>query len=280
MRKLFAFFRRFRIFLLFGVLQFIALSTYFTSLSFPSSQYFTTANSIAGAFWGVQNSVERFFHLNETNSKLLAANERLRNRLPENYIQIDNKQFSIKDTIYNRQYEYMPSTVINSTYSKSNNFLTLNIGSIQGVKRGMGVYCDQGIVGIVHKVSPHYSTVKTLLSKNINIDVLINDIGAFGLLKWETHNARFGNIAGISNDLPIDLWSKVITRGGGGIFPRGLDVGKVFSLEGIEGKAQWNVKIKFSTNFRTLQKVYVIKNLLQEEQTQLEALIPVDKEDE
>jgi rod shape-determining protein MreC len=49
MRNLIAFFKRFRIFLYFALLQGIALSTYFTYLSYPRSQYLTTASAVAAS---------------------------------------------------------------------------------------------------------------------------------------------------------------------------------------------------------------------------------------
>jgi rod shape-determining protein MreC len=163
--------------------------------------------------------------------------------------------------------------------TKRNNYFTLNIGRIQGVKRGMGVFSDNGVVGIIHNVSDHFAVVKSVLTENINIDVMIEPIGLFGLLKWDGRDPRRGSITGISNDLKIKKWSKVVTRGGSGIFPRGIMVGRVGKLKPVEGKPLWDVEIRFSEDYRTLQRVYIIKNLMQEEQEKLEAAIPEDKEE-
>ena len=82
-----------------------------------------------------------------------------------------------------QQYEYIPGIIINSSCNKRNNFFTLNIGKKQGVKRGMGVFSDNGIVGVIHNVSDHYSVIKSVLTQSINVDVIIESSGAFGLLK-------------------------------------------------------------------------------------------------
>ena len=70
-----------------------------------------------------------------------------------------------------------------------------------------------------------------------------------------------------------------MTRGGSGIFPRGLTVGHIAKLKPVEGKPLWDVVIKYSEDYRTLQHVYVIRNLLSEEQHQLEVGVPNDEED-
>ena len=280
MRKLFAFFRRFQIFLLFLALQLIVLSNYFTYSSFPSSQYLTTANNVSGALWKTQNDFTKYFYLGNSNRDLSFANKILREKLPQSFIKLDYGKVKIEDTLYQTQYEYTPATVINSTYDKANNFLTLNIGSKQGVKRGMGVICELGVVGVVYKVSMHYSLVKSVLSTNPNIDVMLEDDGSFGLLKWTIRNARLANLSGISNDQPIKKWGKVITRGGGGLFPRGIPVGKVYKVSPIEGRAQWDVQILLATNFKKVQNVYVIKNILKNEQAALEAVSIKEGDDE
>jgi rod shape-determining protein MreC len=261
------------------LLQVFALSVYFTYLNFPRSQYLTSASKVSGLILTVQNDITKHFNLSLNNDKLQKENIRLRNRLPESFQRMQNGWAKINDTLFHQQYEYIPASVINSTSTKRNNYFTLNIGSNQGVKRGMGVFSDKGIVGIVHTSSAHFAVVKTVLTENINVDVMIEPIGLFGLMKWDGRDPRRGSITGISNDLKIKRWSKVVTRGGSGIFPRGLNVGKVEKLNPVEGKPLWDVVIRFSEDYRTIQRVYVIKNLFQEEQNKLELLIPEDKEE-
>ncbi len=286
MKNLIAFLRRFRIFLLFVGFQIVALSTYFSYLSFPRSQYLTTSNQVTGSVMAARYSVTQFANQGEANRRLLKANKDLRDRLPENFIRLSATEIVIRDTVsdtdttYHQQYTYIPATVLQSTFDKRNNYMTLNIGKAQGVKIGMGVFSDDGIVGQVFQVSKHFSLVKTILSANPNVDVMIIEDGSFGLLKWDSHHPRLGNLSGISNDRPIPKWSHVVTRGGSGVFPRGLTVGRVYRTTPIEGEAQWNIEIRLGTNFRKVQKVYVIKNLLKAEQLRLENNIPEDEENE
>jgi len=279
MRNLIAFFRRFRVFLVFIVLQIFALSVYFSFLQFPRSQYLTSASYVSGNIMEVRNDITKHFNLSLNNDKLQKENIWLRQHQPSNFLRLESKKVRIDDTLYDQQYLFIPATVINSTVTRRNNYFTLNVGRAQGVVRGMGVFSDKGVVGIIHNSSDHFSVVKSVLTENINIDVLIEPIGLFGLLKWDGRDSRRGTITGISNDLKIKKWSRVVTRGGSGIFPRGLNVGKIEELKPIEGKPLWDVVVRYSEDYRTLQRVYVIKNLMQKEQTELESNIPPDKEE-
>lgn len=278
MRNLIAFFRRFRIFLYFALLQGIALSTYFTYLSYPRSQYLTTASVVSGQLLTYRNDVTKHFQLPYNNRKLQYENIQLRQRLPESFIKVQGALFKIDDTLQRQQYEYIPAVVINSTVNKRNNYFTLSSGKSSGIYRGMGVFSNKGIVGIIHNVSNHFAVVKSVLTEDINIDVMVEKNGVFGLLKWNGKNPKIGTISSISNDLNLKKWSKIVTRGGSGIFPRGLPVGKIKSLKTVEGKPLWDVEIYYSEDYRKLQNVYVIKNLMLNEQKELEKKIPSDEE--
>lgn len=282
MRNFLAFLRRFRVLLVFAALQGIALSLYFSFVSFPRSQYLTTASAINGTILTVRNDITKHFNLSENNSNLQAENIRLRKLLKESRVSMQNTTaqdsllVEINDTLWEQQFDYIAATVINSTHDKRNNYFTLNIGSAQGIERGMGVFSDKGVIGTIHNTSTHFSVVKSCLTEAINIDVMIEGSGQFGLMKWNGKDARYGTMYGVSNDSDVKLWSKVITRGGGGIFPRGLTVGKISKKEPVEGKPIWDITVQFSEDFRSVQRVYVIKNLLKEEQEQLESQIPQD----
>ena len=274
MRNLIAFFKRFQVFLVFALLQIVAFSLYFSFMSFPRSQYLTSASIVSGNILTARNKVTKLFSLSEENRKLQRQNVKLRNQLPHSFARVGRRGYKIDDTLFHQQYKYLPATVINSTHDKVNNYFTLDIGKKQGVKRGMGVFSDLGIVGIIHTSSAHFSVVKSVLTKDINLDVMVEKSGAYGLLKWDARSPRIGQVSGISNDTKIAKWTRVVTRGGSGIFPRGLPVGKISKIGTVEGKPLWEVDILFSENYRNIQGVYVVKNLLKTEQKKLEAKIP------
>ena len=280
MRNFLAFIRRFRVLLFFALLQGFALTVYFTFSTFPRTQYLTTASSVSGAVMDMRNDVTKHFELSGSNTKLQAENKWLRERLLANKIALiapvgmDSVVRKKEDFI--QRFEYIPGEVISSSYSRRNNYFTLNIGSHQGVKRGMGVISDKGVVGVVHNVSEHFSVIKSCLTKDINVDMMINSSGETGFLKWNGTDPRRGSMIGVSNDRSIKKWSKIVTGGKSGIFPRGIPVGMVEKTAPVEDKPIWDVTVLFAENFRTVQYIYVIKNILKTEQELLEDSIPDD----
>ena len=130
---------------------------------------------------------------------------------------------------------------------------------------------------LVHRITfRKYSIVKSCLTEKVNIAVMIESTGEHGFLEWDGKDSRRGTLTGISNDSKVVKWSKVVTRGAAGFFPAGIAVGKVEKATVVEGMPLWNVTILFSENYITVQRVYVIKNLLKDDQDDAESHIPAD----
>jgi len=234
-------------------------------MSAPRSSYFTTASYITGNLFEIRHSITQHFLLENNNKALQKENIDLRKSSSLFLYSKKTQQSRVEDSSFAQQYEYTPGLIINSTTTKRNNFFTLNIGELHGIKKGMGVFSSKGVVGIVHNTSEHFSVVKSVLTKNINIDVLLTEVGASGMLKWSGQNSNIGYVSGISNDISIPLGSKVVTSGGSGIFPRGIEVGLVKQTRTVEGEASWQIDIEFSQKYGALENIYVVRNLFLDE---------------
>lgn len=280
MRNLIAFLKRFQIFLVFVLLQVVALSAYVRYSEFARIQVFSSANRINGSLFTMRNSVTKHFNLEKSNLILEKENALLREKLKQSNYQVQRQTIQIDDTTYKKQYTYVAATVVNNTFDKRNNYMTIDIGEQQGIKKGMGVISSKGLVGIVHIVGDSYAVVKTILSKNINVDVSLVNEGAFGLLKWDGINAKICQVSGISNDIVIKKFTKVITRGGSGMFPKGIPVGIITKRKSIEGKPLWDLQVRIAEDFRTIQHVYVVKNAFLDKQKSVESKIEPDKEED
>ena len=100
MRNFLAFIRRFRVLLLFALLQGIALSLYFTFLSFPRSQYMTTTSTLSGSFFEWKHGVTQFFALEENNNSLQKENALLKTQTIESLFRLDNGLVKVNDTLH------------------------------------------------------------------------------------------------------------------------------------------------------------------------------------
>ena len=272
MKLLFSFIKRFQTVLVFVFLQFFALNTYIKSLDYPESAFINSTWSITSRFMEWKSDFYYFINLKHNNRKLQKENIELKEKLKQNSIEVTTDTLSIVDTIYKQRYTYIPANIINSTISRRNNYFTLNIGKAQGVEIGQGVVSPNGIVGITYSVSENFCLVKSVLSKAINIAVEIEPNHFFGFLEWDGSSPLFGIVSGVSNDVFIEKNNIIKTRGGH-LFPKGINIGKVTSVEVVEGKPEWRIFFTFSEDYRKIQNVYVVKDLFDEEQSDIEKTV-------
>jgi len=262
-------FRYLRVSLIFILLQGFALYLYFSSQLYPSIQFANSTKGINTKIVETQHFYSRYFGLNKENKNLQKSYKKLLEDSPISFIRLDPRQSKINDTLHKQNYKYISGEVLRSTTHKANNYITGNIGSAQGVRRGMGVINHNGLIGYVFDVSKNYCIIKTLLSENINIDVTLEN-GQFGLLKWFGYNANMINISGIPNDTEVKIGELITTRGTGGIFPRGIAVGKVSALNFAEGESNWDLQVKPSVDFNKVKHIYIVNHLHKTELDSLE----------
>jgi len=270
MRKLFKFLKKFRDFLLFFVLQIFVLGLFFNAKNYHRARLFNTSSELIGWFVEKKHNITKHFSLSEENKKLAEENARLKNMMPESFYQLQGDLYYVNDKLNKQQYENISAEVINETSTNRDNYFTINKGALGGIKKRMGVISKDGIVGFVVDVSDHLSLVKTILSENVNIPVKLKKNDEHWLLKWDGFSDEIAQVNGVNRDIDIAIGDTIITRGGTGMFPVGIPVGVVEELISVDGKQTWDVNIRLSVNFSAVNYVYVINNLFQQEQTELE----------
>lgn len=129
------------------------------------------------------------------------------------------------------EYTCINATVINRNIGYWYNTITIDKGSKQGIKEGMAVVVNEGLIGRIIKVSNHNSTVKLLSTEDLNnkISVKINIDGksVYGLLSSYDYDKNVYIVEGISDSDKIEEDSYVTTTGLSEMFPSGILVGSV-----------------------------------------------------
>src|SRR5690606_20510883 len=114
------------------------------------------------------------------------------------------EQSTVVDSFGIVQYHYIVAKVTNNSIHQKNNYITLDKGRLQGIKKGMGVISASGIVGIVLNVSDHFSTVQSLLHSETRISAALEDSKAFGSLTWgDNYDAQVGTLKDIPNHIKV-----------------------------------------------------------------------------
>lgn len=271
MRNLLGFLSRNSFFLFFLLLEGLAALLLFQNNRFQRSEFLNSSNAASGSFYQLVNNATKYLDLAEINEQLAAENADLRRQLTGSKIEIFGRNFIINDTVYQQAYNFTEATVINNTVSKANNYITLDKGTLAGVKEGMGVIGPQGIVGIVKTVSTRFSSVMTILHSQSKISAKLKDQNYFGSLVWDGKDYQYGQLIDIPKHVNLMLGDTIVSSGFSSIFPTGINLATITNIEKPQGNNFYDITVKFINDFKKLEKVYVVKNILREEQNQLEA---------
>ena len=141
-------------FVLFVLLESLALAMVFNYSSFQKAKYLNSANRISGNVYGVFHSVTGYFGLKKDNIELAEENSRLRMLLEhERNLNSLNDSSEITVNTEDHAIRYTTAQVINNSVNRSFNYITLNKGRIHGIKPDQGIISAKGIVGVVGQVS-------------------------------------------------------------------------------------------------------------------------------
>lgn len=271
MRNLFAFLWKYHFFVLFVVLEIISLSFLFNSYSYHRSLKYSVVSDFSGSIFSVYSNITDYFSLKKENEILVEENANLRNKLKSSFYHKDTVT-GFEDTLY----QYIPAKIVSNSVNKPNNFMLINKGKNDSLKKEMGVISSTGVAGIIVGVSNHYSVIMSLLHRNTRLSARIKKNGQLVNLVWPGLDYTKGKVIDIPSHVILQRGDSVITSGNSLIFPEGILIGTILEEDVNTGADLREATLNFSTDFNSLRHVYVIQNRNKSEQLNL--LEEVDNE--
>lgn len=277
MRNVFLFIQRYFVFLVFLLLQGLALWMLFKYNRFHNAVFLGVASEVTGSINTRVDKVDDYFHLSEENRRLHRMNDSLLNQLAGNSAAADTTVRLVTDStrydsvIQVRRYLYRDAKVVYNSVNRESNYLQLNRGAAQGIRDNMAVLNSAGeAVGVVVNVSPNFSQVMSLLHVKSRVTAALKKTGDYGTLEWDAVDPRFVTLRGIPRNVDVKRGDTVLTSVYSYNFPPGFMVGRVAALETEKTSGFFILKIQTAVNFNNIQQVFVVENLQREEQLGLE----------
>lgn len=234
------------------------------------SIWFGSANAVVGSVYDVQSNVTGYFGLRAINEDLLARTGELEaeNLRLQQVLKAYEDQMAL-DTDSAKQYEYMIAHVVGNSITQAENYITLDKGSRQGMRPNMGVADQNGVIGIISKVSDNYSLVISVLNPKLRLSVMIRNTESMGSLVWDGIDSRFALLEDLPRNVSFNLGDTIVTTGFTTSFPKDVPVGRVTDSYD-KGGSFLTLKVELFSDFNRLNDVHVIVNERQVEQELLE----------
>jgi rod shape-determining protein MreC len=243
----------------------LALGGYLTPLSRILLNPVVSAQTwIATRYQAVQSFIQApqdTIRLRQRNTDLEAEVSRLQAQVIE--LQQRISETSILSALVdfaraNPEYSYQAAAVIGYDTSPFLRYVLINRGSDQGLRRGMPVVTQQGLVGRIAAVTSSAARVQLITDTTSTVNVRLDPSGAQAVLN--------GQITGdvslemIPQDTAIEVGDLVLTSGLGGSYPPNLLVGQVSSVRSQAQDLFQRASVQTAVDFSQLEIVLVITN--------------------
>jgi rod shape-determining protein MreC len=129
-------------------------------------------------------------------------------------------------------------------------------GENSGIQLDMPVVNGRGVVGRIVSISSNYAKALLIIDQNSGVDALVQRSRDRGVLKGLSTEACTLNYVVKSSDVQVD--DMVVTSGLGGVFPRGLPLGKIVEVRELTGELFNEILVRPSVDFSKLEEVLVI----------------------
>lgn len=251
----------------------VLITTSLYTLSINKSPGVKNVRAIAfgtfAAFTSVVSDLTNIAKIRSENERLRQINAELMlqvNRLRQYGIQNEELKtlLSIKDTT---NFPIQPAAVVSKSVNVSQSTITLNVGSNEGIKPGMPVINDQGLLGIVYDISDDYSIVRTL--KNIDLKITVKDERSRidGIMKW---NGDELVIINVPKTYDVQSGDRIVTSEISSIVPVPLPVGIATGITKVSTGIFNEVRVKPFVDFSRVEHVFVLKIVESKEKNNLE----------
>lgn len=233
---------------------------------YQQSVYLSSANAVSSNIYGVTNSVRGYFNLREINNDLQKRNAslenevlNLKNQLKYYVTMIDNDS-TLSGNIPTDRFDYVIASVINNSVHHPRNYFTINKGSNDGIRPGMGVVDQNGVVGIVNVTGKNSSRIISLLNTTQHFSVKLKGTNYIGSLMWHEGNPDIAYISEMAQHMTFHVGDTIVTSGFSTTFPEGIPVGTVISRVRTTDENFFTLKVRLASDFEQLSTVRVIKD--------------------
>jgi rod shape-determining protein MreC len=171
----------------------------------------------------------------------------------------------------NPENTYVASNVLGRDPSPYIQYVFIDHGSDDGIRHGMPVVTQQGLVGRIDAVTASAARVQLITDPSSVVNVWLESVAT----EAQMSGSLTGDIqlAMIPQDVPLQPGELVLTSGLGGGYPSNILIGQVSAVRKLENDLFQTATVQTTVDFRNLQAVLVITNF---KPVDIEPLIPAN----
>ncbi len=235
--------------------------------------------TVAAPFQGIGNVMTNLTADQATLSELQDQNAQLqaRNVELEEAEQEAKRLRGLLDLSDANNLQSTAARVISGSTDSWSTTVTIDKGTSSGLSAGMPVTSGSGVVGQIITCSATTSTVRLLVDENSAISAMTQTSRAQGMLCGSASGQV--NLTLVRTSQSVSVGDVIVTSGLGGIFPKGLPIGKVTSVENSPGSPYLNIVVDPLAQTGSYEEVLVITSLSEEQMATTEDIAAADAQE-
>lgn len=166
---------------------------------------------------------------------------------------------NMKDNFHS--YEPMAANIIAKDPGNWFDVFTVDVGSKDGIQINTPVVTGRGLVGKVIQTDLFTSKVISIIDSDSNVSARISKTRDLVVIKGDMKLKEMGfcRMDYIPNDVDIVEGDLIETSGLGGIYPKGIIVGRIKSIQNSENEFTKHAVVEPVVDFKRLEEVYLFK---------------------
>lgn len=237
-------------------------------------------STVTAPFRGIGNVVTNLTADQETLSELRAENDQLRAQVVEleEDAQTAERLQGLLDLRDANNLQSTAARIISGAVDTWSSTVTIDKGTSSGVNAGMPVTASSGVVGQVVESGANSSTVRLITDENSSVSAMIQSTRAQGMLTGSVTGEL--HLTLIGSDQVVKVGDVVVTSGLGGVFPKGLPLGEVTSVESAPGALYLDIVVEPFSHAENYEEVLVITSLTEEQRATADDIASADAQDQ
>lgn len=151
----------------------------------------------------------------------------------------------------------LPAELVGVDVSAWFRSVLLSRGRMHGIYAGMPVTSETGVVGLVTTTSRTAAKVMLLLDRQSAVDCVVQRSRTRGLVRGGLADEQLG-FEFVARGGDVEVGDEVITSGLGGVYPKGLRIGRVASLSEPDRNLLTTAVVEPAVDFARLEQVFVM----------------------
>jgi rod shape-determining protein MreC len=152
--------------------------------------------------------------------------------------------------------EAVGARIISRSTDSWNQMITINKGSVAGLTIGMPVMSPNGLLGQIESVSLYSSTVRLISDERSGVACFLQASRVEGVVAGSVEGLLY--LQFIPLTVEVKPGDAIITSGAGGVYPKGIPIGEVASVEFISSDVSQTIVVKPLTRVAVFEEVLVL----------------------